>query len=950
MAASGSDERPDMDFIVAANNGTHIYRAAGLTKPALLRSLPPAQIGNAHCLSSSSRGGTVAVLLQNGYVGVWDLLGPAFNGGSKSSRDGPPPVACEIAPQAAGPIQRCCFSPKGTFLVAWEPLTGASVQRLPRPPPQDVAGGAAPAKGSGKTGGAYPQPPGGGGGGATGGGIGIALTRAENLTVWAINRRTGAAGGEFEVEVTKDGTHKLGVNVDHGDGKNGLLIRKVNPGLVEEHNKQALERDVGKLVLPLDRVIAVNSVSSAEGALAQAMAEEIQNATRLVLRIRRGPGWAWPTATARFFLPQLLQNRWPVLAWSSDEARAFRSVTGEIQVLDGRSLQLIRRLRIDNVSQLSVSPTPAAAAGEDSAAAIACFSPPGTTASPAMVRVFTEYGKAAKPALTKSFFSDAAWVTFKWEPTGGVDLLLLVHSLELTEADYEGRTLHGQGGNGLYLLRAGEAMEPIVALSGSQEGGVIIDVQWCPRLRGEYRSLVMLQGPQPALVTVFSYKRGGGVPQKLQLGRFGVRNALRWDPHGCTFCLRVHSNRGAGVSSEADSIDIFEAEADGPGVARRGGAAVGGKRDREQAISPSIIAVDFSPCGEVLLCAVEAHYGSELKFVNVADGSALYRLKFDDVYAAFWQPALEGQFAAPVFPEPPSEARLGALAGGAILEVEVRDREGLRRRVRGLRDRLKDIERLKAKVPDVLDAQQHAKVASEHDLRASLAQLEVELEAAEALDKSTIVFEVQTALGAHVLEVKAGECCRDVARRFCKERRLDAQVAGALAERMEQRLQRPVVGSGPSTFEAQSGAPLQPDVVQTKRQGPKPKSIDLGDKEAVKRRVRTLQKKLREIEKLRLIPERSLDPLQREKLFSEEEIRRDYAMLARELDLLERVPRMVFDVETDQGVRYIEYREGDNCAQLAYDFCRHYGLDEELVEPLAQHMEDKLRDQAILHE
>merc|ERR1712232_664842 len=225
---------------------------------------------------------------------------------------------------------------------------------------------------------------------------------------------------------------------------------------------------------------------------------------------------------------------------------------------------------------------------------------------------------------------------------------------------------------------------------------------------------------------------------------------------------------------------------------------------------------------------------------------------------------------------------------------------------------------------------------------------EAELETVDQVG-GMIIFEVQTALGAHTLECKAGESCRDVARRFCKERRLDAQVAGALAERMEQRLQRPVVGSGPSTFELQqNSSPQQDSAATAKRHGPKPKSIDLGDKEAVKRRVRALQKKLREIEKLRVIPERSLDPLQREKLAAEEEVRRDYAMLARELDLLERVPRMVFDVETDSGIRYIEYRDGDDCYKLAKDFTRHYNLDEELVDPLAQHMWDKLTDQGII--
>lgn len=38
----------------------------------------------------------------------------------------------------------------------------------------------------------------------------------------------------------QDGSLKLGINVDHLDGKSGLLLRRVDPeGLVHQHNLQA---------------------------------------------------------------------------------------------------------------------------------------------------------------------------------------------------------------------------------------------------------------------------------------------------------------------------------------------------------------------------------------------------------------------------------------------------------------------------------------------------------------------------------------------------------------------------------------------------------------------------------------------------------------------------------------------------------------------------------------
>merc|ERR1719325_291609 len=102
----------------------------------------------------------------------------------------------------------------------------------------------------------------------------MAITRAENLSVWAVMRRQPGPA-DFLVLVKRDGKQKLGVNVDHLDGRSGLLIRRVDPGLVDSHNRDMwIGGDTAKLVLPGDRVLAVNDVEAAAGA--QAMAEEIQ--------------------------------------------------------------------------------------------------------------------------------------------------------------------------------------------------------------------------------------------------------------------------------------------------------------------------------------------------------------------------------------------------------------------------------------------------------------------------------------------------------------------------------------------------------------------------------------------------------------------------------------------------------------------------------------------------
>jgi len=889
----------NMEFVVAANSGTHVYRAEGLEKPTLLQSWPLSQAGNPHCLEFNAERGIVALLMQTGAVSIWDFSLVGL--GNASSPMG---QICEIRPQNQA-ITRCYFSPKGSFLVTWEPL--GTIHRVER-----AAGDE---------------------------GKGVQITKAENLSAWSLRRPTGCSS-ELTVEVTKDGKSRLGVNVDNLDGKSGLLIRRVDPGLIENHNRQA---DSSQAIFPGDVILQVNAVSLQSGV--QAMTEEIQRATVLRLRIHRGNGTGWMAVpVARFFAPNISPLRWPPLVWSADELFGFRCVSNEVQILDGHTLRLLRRLQVDYISQMSISPGINPALGGPPA--MAAFCPAGASASPAMVRVYTDFGKAAvktaKAALTKSFFSDAAYATLRWEPSEGMDLLVLVHSSELTEADLEGRTLHGQGGNGLYLLRAEETMEPIASLSGSQDG-VILDVQWCPAVRSDRHSVVVLQGPQPALVSVFSYcSGGGGAPQRVNLGRFGVRNCLRWDNHGMSFCLRTQSLHGAGVSSEADSLDLFDASPSGP-IARRAGTAVGGKRDREQAIGPAVISAEFSPDGRVMAASIEAHKGAELKFLNVEDGSTLYRLKFDEIYAARWRPVKEGAFPEPQFEPPPPEAQAASMA---IIDVDLKDREALIRRLKAVQLRLKEIEKLKVRGErdlEALDPQQREKLGGEPEARSTLARLEAELE---TLDEPNLnIFEVRTAWGTHTLECRAGESIREVARRFCRERKMDGMLANMLAAHMEQRLAQPaghlnlhgspIVGAAPEAFK-----------IRGARKGPKPRVVDLGDKEAIRRRVKTLQKKLREIERLRGSPEGSLDSLQREKLATEEDVSSEIVSLERELDLMERLPKMVFDVDTDDGVQHIEFRDGDDCYELARNFCDSYGLGEELVDPLAQHMKLTLSEQA----
>jgi len=57
---------------------------------------------------------------------------------------------------------------------------------------------------------------------------------------------------------------------------------------------------------------------------------------------------------------------------------------------------------------------------------------------------------------------------------------------------------------------------------------------------------------------------------------------------------------------------------------------------------------------------------------------------------------------------------------------------------------------------------------------------------------------------------------------------------------------------------------------------------------------------------------------------------------------------MVFKVDMPDGQRCIEFREGDNCYELAKQFIKANNLTKELINPLAAHMESKLIEEDIL--
>ncbi|CAJ1390942.1 unnamed protein product [Effrenium voratum] len=824
-----------MNFIASTLSGTHIYQVEDAFQPSLVRTLPRAVPGGlAVC------GRILGALLPSGTLCLWE--DPAAPG--KAEQFAWP---CEVTP-----VARFYFSPVGSFLVTWEHTAlkvekGASTLKI---------GTRGRGKGNGK----------------------MAFGRAENLSVWALARRRHGLD-EIEVTLEKEPPDvRLMINVDHLDGQSGLLLRRVDQGgLVYQHNVKVAESGAGDLLLPGDRILAVNHVTLS----ARSLSEEIGAAKSLRLRVRKGPGRLFARPLARFFAPHIAPGRWPPIQWTQDERFALRFVKDEVLVLD-RALAVVNKIPVSLVSQVQVSSW---------GTAFATFSPAASSCAPAMVRVFSDAASSAasaRPALTKGLFCDAAWVTMKWEPSEGKDLVVLVHASEVTEEDLAFRTLHGHGGNGLYLLRASEK-EPVTALSTSEE--VLLDVQWVPPGSGAGGSkrLLILQGPQPALAAMVWYTCNKAI-QRVDLDRFGVRNAISCDVHGRSFCIHVQSERGMGLSNEADSADIFDLQpelGEGDAVAHR--AAVVGHAQAHAHVGPSVSSMAFSPDGRLLLANVQVDgNASELRLLSAADGTVGCAVRFEGtVGQALWAD-FSGPFSAPEFPKPTNPRRAGA---SRELRVELRDRETLR----------------KGAGRGGYGAAEALSAPEEH-----------------------LLFEIETgAQSSRAFAAKAPEqSCRDFALRFCQQHRLAPSLAPPLAERVE-RLQHQALAA----WKAQ-------EAQQAKARKAKPKAkaeVDRSDPEALKKRLRGLQKKLREIDKLKT--QESLDVLQVEKIATEREVLAEVEALETQLSLLRPVVA-TFDVDLGDGGGTICIREGDDCEELARRFCEEHGLEESAE--LAAHMRARL--------
>eukprot|EP00451_Oxyrrhis_marina_P005168 CAMPEP_0204304504 /NCGR_PEP_ID=MMETSP0468-20130131/84446_1 /ASSEMBLY_ACC=CAM_ASM_000383 /TAXON_ID=2969 /ORGANISM="Oxyrrhis marina" /LENGTH=557 /DNA_ID=CAMNT_0051283827 /DNA_START=117 /DNA_END=1790 /DNA_ORIENTATION=- len=131
--------------------------------------------------------------------------------------------------------------------------------------------------------------------------------------------------------------------------------------------------------------------------------------------------------------------------------------------------------------------------------------------------------------------------------------------------------------------------------------------------------------------------------------------------------------------------------------------------------------------------------------------------------------------------------------------------------------------------------------------------------------------------------------------------------------------------------------------------------VDLHDDKAVLKRIRAIQKKLREIAKLKSSARQELDRLQLRKLEDEQRLSVElmgleawYAPTARaKEEELRGAPLYIFDIDIQGVTLHLCYFGQDDVLDLAETFCQERGLSPSIVQPLAAEMTRNLQDAGI---
>jgi len=515
-----------------------------------------------------------------------------------------------------------------------------------------------------------------------------------------------------------------------------------------------------------------------------------------------------------FMLKKLTEMNWPPIKWNALETHCCRMVADGVQIMPGNAQREESVSRVEAPGIMAFEVSPKGAGGSPGHVAV-CV--PESKGAPGRCQLFS-LDEPSKPTASKSFYK-AQKVQMRWNNTGTAILVQTMMDVDDSGKAYYGTTK-------LYHMRPDGQEDSIVA----GDDGAVHDVQWSPT-QDEF---LLLHGDLPCKQTLHEGRKARTL---VDFGR-GHHNTIRWNNFGRFVVL-------GGFGQLVGDTEFW----DKPGKQLLGSVRL-----------ECCVVSEWGPDGRYFLSATTAPRMRVDNKIQIRDycGRLLQTMEFEELLWAGWRPRSRGAFQD----RPPSPGR-----GGAA-------------------------EKPKAAAPAAAKAYRPpgARGAGGGGLSEILRQ-ELGSTSAEASTKATKVFGPSQPLphcppGMAPAEAAAASSSNRNARK--KKAKEAAQAASQAVEKdalaaaiappsKAQEFSPPDRGANtrPADASSLSSAAAAAPAVATAEEATASAGVAAAASSAggeVEKRVRALQKKLRDIKKLKERPAAELDVLQRQKLRQEADL------------------------------------------------------------------------------
>ena len=302
---------------------------------------------------------------------------------------------------------------------------------------------------------------------------------------------------------------------------------------------------------------------------------------------------------------QKSQTGWN-LQYTSDEQFCARCVNNEVQFYESKDLGTVwNKLRVEGVSDFALSP--------GKTHSLAVFAPE-RKGQPAFVKVFNvpHFGQ---PVSQKTFFKGDK-VQLKWNQEGTSVIVLAQTEVDKSNKSYYGET-------NMYILSANGGFDSRIQLD---KEGPIHDVSWSPNSK----EFGVVYGYMPAKATIFNAKAVATHSFNL-----GPRNTIIFSPHGRFVII-------AGFGNLAGQMDIYDLEKNYEKICTIEGS--------------NTSTCEWSPDGKHILTATTSprlRVDNGIRIWHVG-GGLMYNEEMHELYHVVWRPqsTLQHPLENPLHPVP----------------------------------------------------------------------------------------------------------------------------------------------------------------------------------------------------------------------------------------------------------------------------------------------------------